>query len=362
MNNKYFLFFLLTLLFPCCLDEFNFERPDSIKGAVSIQGKLTKGNPSHVKVILREVFDFFNTPRFLSASKVYLIDESGNELLLTTRRQGFFNLDIPIDHPFFKVDYGNKYKIRVEGLKGTDYESEYDELFPAPIPDDFYVQETTIEFLDQFGKETSFDQLNFYLSTPLKAENANTNSRLVWEINGVSKVTDTPNDRCRVRNDPFPKACYASYPPVKNHLTFDGMKASKNRVDDVLINESNYTNLFAEGYYMIVYQQSVSETAFNYWEQVGTVVNRTGTVFQEPAGELSTNLRNLNDPDDSSVYGLFYATEEHAIRLYVSPELGRNQVPQCPLISRDGTLAEFCCNCLNLSDSTAEKPEWWEEE
>ena len=149
------------------------------------------------------------------------------------------------------MDYGDKYKIRVEGLKETDYESEYDELFAAPIPDDFYAQETTIEFLDQFGVEKTFDQLNFYISTPLIAENSTTKSRLVWEINGVSKVTDTPSPICRDFFDSFPKSCYVSYPPVKNHLTFDGVRASRNRVDDVLINESNYTNLFAEGYYML---------------------------------------------------------------------------------------------------------------
>jgi len=362
MNYKNLLFFLLMVLFPSCLEKLTFERPDSIKGAISIQGKLTKGNPSHVKVILRDVFDFFNTPRFLSASKVYLIDEGGNELQLTTKRQGFYNLDIPVDHPFFKVEYGNKYKIRVEGLKGTDYESEYDELFAAPIPDDFYVQETTIEYLDQFGAEQTFDQLNFYISTPIKLANTSTNSRLVWELDGISKISDTPYAGfCTTRGDPFGKPCYASYPPAKNHITFNGTKASGNRIDDFLINESNYTNLLAEGYYLVVHQQSVSEVAFNYWEQVGTVVNRTGDVFQAPAGAISSNLINLNDTKDK-VYGLFYATEEHVLRVYVSPELGRNQMLQCPVAGLDGALAEYCCDCLRLDNSTTEKPEWWEED
>ncbi len=231
----------------------------------------------------------------------------------------------------------------------------------GPIPDNFYVVETTIAFLDEFGGQRTFDQLNFYISTPLKGKAAEQNSRLVWELNGVAKVTDTPSlGRCLVRKDPEPKACYVGYPPVKNYLTFDGTTASTNRIDDFLVNESNYTNLFAEGYYMVVNQQAVSEAAYTYWSRVGAAVNRTGDVFQEPTGLVPTNIHNLKDADDS-VFGFFYVTEEHPIRVYVSPELGRNQKPQCPEVDMNGNLAAYCCNCLNLENSSTAQPDWWVE-
>lgn len=359
MKYKYLIIFMLISLLPSCLEKITFERPDSIKGAVSIQGKLIKDNPSQVQVIIKDVFDFFNSPRFLSASQVYVVDEVGNELRLTTKRQGFYTLDIPTDHSFFKVEYGKKYKIRVENLKGTDFESDFDELFPTPVPDDFYVQETTINFLDQLGYTKTFDQLNFYISTPLGVQNSTGNSRLVWEIEGVSKVSDTPiAGGCRIEIDPEPKSCYVSYPPVKNYLTFDGVNSTASRIDDILVNESNYSNLFAEGYYMIIYQQAVSQAAFEYWNQVSTVVNRTGDVFQEPTGVVPTNWTNLNDPKDN-IYGFFYAAEQKIVRQYISPEFGRGQPPQCPIRGLGGELAEFCCDCLVLENSTVEQPDWW---
>lgn len=353
---------ILLLLHTNCLEKFDFERPDSIQGAVSIQGKLVKGNPSRIEVTMRDVFDFFNTPKFLAASKVYLINEEGERLALQTRRQGFFTLEIPNDHPTFKIAYGRKYKIRIENLKGKTLESDFDELFPAPVPSKLVAQPTTLEFINRLGEATVFDQLSFYISTPLKAENQTINSRLLWEMDGIAKVTDTPNSggRCSIPKDPEAKICYASYAPFKNYLTFNGAAASGDQIDNILVNEANYTNLFAEGYYLIVYQQSVSEGAFDYWSQVGAVVNRQGNVFEAPAGTIATNIKNIDDPDDK-IYGFFYATEEHPIRVYVSPQLGRNPDRQCPLILMDGSQADFCCDCLTLKNSTTIKPDWWEE-
>lgn len=361
MRNTYLFLLLFLLSLTNCLEQFDFERPDSIKGAVAIQAKLVKGNPSTVQVILRDIFDFFNSPKFITASRVYVLDEMDNRLELKTRRQGFYRIEIPVDHPFFKVEFGSKYKIQIEGLKGNDYESDFDELFPAPIPDTLVIKETQTEFLDEFGKVRLFDQLSFFIDTPLKAKNATAKSRLIWELNGTARVTDTPNaGRCRIQRGLAPKSCYASYTPVKNYLTYDGTSVSGERLDNFLLNESNYTNLYAEGYYLTIYQQAVSEGAYEYWSRVGTVVNRIGDVFQSPAGVVTSNIKNLDNPKQT-VYGYFYTTEEHILRAYVSPDLGRNPPMQCPILSMSGDLAEFCCNCLQLEDSTVEKPAWWVE-
>ncbi|MEM1119780.1 MAG: DUF4249 family protein [Bacteroidota bacterium] len=358
--RKLALFLLLTLLgLTNCLEKFDFDRPDSIKGAVAIQGKLVKGNPSTAQVILRDVFDFFNAPRFITASRVYLLDEMGNKIELRARKQGFYRAEIPSDHPFFKVEFGGKYKIQIENLKGEDYESDFDELFPAPVPDKLVVKETQTEFINEVGTISVFDQLGFFIDTPLKPVNSTENSRLLWEIVGTAKVTDTPDaGRCFVSRDFAAKSCYANYTPVENYLIFDGSASSGDRIEDFLLNESSYTNLYAEGYYLTVYQQALSEPAFDFWSQVATTVNRTGSIFQEPAGNIPSNIKNTTNPE-KNVYGYFHASEQHILRVYVSPELGRNPPMQCPLITMSGELAVFCCNCLQLEESTAEKPDWW---
>lgn len=350
-----FFAFLTLLLFASCLDKFDFERPDSIKDAIAIQGRIAKGNPSTVRVVLKEVFDFANFPRFLSASEVLIIDEAGNQLELETRKQGFYNLTIPDDHPFFKVAVGQKYKIRVSGLKNQVYESAWEELLPVPIPENLTKDTIRIEVVDRFGIVKVFNELGYSINTPLKAPNATQNSRLLWELAGLYKLTDTPSaGRCFDGNTPEPKACYVVDSPVKNYVTFDGSKSSAERLDNFLVASVNFTDNLGEGYYMTILQQSLTEAAYDYWSQVATAVNRTGDLFQQPTGLVPNNLQNIVD-DNESVFGYFYATEERPIRVYLEPT-GR---AICPIIFDNGIVAEFCCDCKRIG--TPIKPDWWVE-
>ncbi len=355
MRTSYLLTFLACLLFSNCLDKFDFERPDSIKDAIAIQGRIAKGTPSTVRVIVREVFDFANFPKFLSASEVLIIDEAGNQLELESRRQGFYNLTIPDDHPFFKVATGNKYKIRVSGLKNKIFESSWEELLPVPIPEKLVTNNVEMEVTNRFGIVQTFRELGYFIDTPLSAPNSSKNSRILWELDGTFKLTDTPSaGRCFAGNAPAPKSCYITDSPVKNYITFDGTKSSATRLDSFLIASINFTGNLAEGYYINILQQSLTEGAYDYWSQVSTAVNRTGDLFQQPTGLVTNNLQNIDDPNES-VFGYFYATEEQPIRLYIEPR----GMPSCPITSEDGTVAGFCCDCRRIG--TPIKPDWWVE-
>lgn len=347
--------FLSLLLFSSCLEKFDFERPDSIKDAIAIQGSITKSNPSYVNVTLKEVFDFANFPKFLSASEVLIIDEAGNQLELETRRQGFYYLTILDDHPFFKVETGKKYKIRVSGLRNKIFESNWEKLLPVPIPEKLRTDNVSTEVTDRFGIVRVFNELGYFIDTPLKAPNATQNSRLLWELEGLFKLTDTPSvGKCFDGEAPAPKACYIRDSPIQNYVTFDGTKSSADRLDNYLVEAINFTGNLAEGYYITILQQSLTESAYDYWSQVATAVNRTGDLFQQPTGLVSNNLQNIEDPSES-VFGYFYATEERPIRLYIEPQ-GQ---ATCPIVSQNGVVAEFCCDCRRIGSPV--KPDWWVE-
>lgn len=345
-----------------CLEKIEFEQPDSIKNGMAIQGKLVKGDTSIVTVILRKVFDFTTSPRFLSALEVLVIDETGQELKLTTKKIGRYSVEIPKSHPFFKVEYGGKYKIRVKTSDNRTYESDFDSPYPVPKPEKLVKELTTVEILNLVGDIEIDTQLTFFLDTPLKVAGSSENSRILWELEGVVKLTDTPNDpgRCSIKKDKEAKSCYVVTSPTKNYLTFNGTTSSTDFISRVVMNETFFTNFFAEGYYFVVYQQSVSKATYEYWSQVGKVVNRTGDIFQDPVGRVNTNIRNIEDPNDE-IFGYFYATEEEKIRVYVSPALAKFPTKQCPFITRNGDMAPYCCNCLDLEKSTTIKPDWWVE-
>lgn len=346
-----------------CLEKIEFERPDSIKNGIAIQGKLLKGDDtSIVTVTLRKVFDFTISPRFLSALEVVVIDEAGQELELKSKKIGRYTVEIPESHPFFKVEYGSNYKIRVQTSDNRIYESDFDAPSPVPIPTKLVKELTTIDIRNLVGDIEIDTQLTFFIDTPLKVTGSSENSRLLWEVEGIVKITDTPNagGRCRIKKDPESKSCYVGTPPSRNYLTFNGKAVNGDSISRFILNETTFSNLFAEGYYFVVHQQSVSPAAFEYWSQVGRVVNRTGDIFQAPVGKVNTNIRNIEDPKDE-VFGFFYATTEEVIRVYVSPQLARFPQKQCPEIFDTGEMAPYCCNCLDLEGSTSIKPDWWTE-
>ena len=92
-KTSIFLFCLFTLSISLwtCIDAIDFAQPATIQNAISIQGKLTKGNPSRVEVQISEVFNFSGVPRLIDALSVALIDDSGNEVALASKIQGVYN-------------------------------------------------------------------------------------------------------------------------------------------------------------------------------------------------------------------------------------------------------------------------------
>jgi len=128
---------------------------------------------------------------------------------------------------------------------------------------------------------------------------------------------------------------------------------------DFTVFEADNTNtfVFSEGYYATIYQQSISDAAFEYWSRTNQLINRNGSIFEAPSGKISTNLYNVDNAKDE-VFGFFFATESNFRRIYISPEKAGYPRSHCPPIGGHSLL---CDNCLCWPNSTAIKPDWWVE-
>ena len=363
-------FTLITVLFvglfwlSGCLDEIDFASADTIDSAIAIQGKVVKADPSYISVTIRGVFNFQDVPRLLDAREVSVEDESGNRVELPTRADGVFYLEVPDNDPNFKIDYGKSYKINVSTFDNRNYSSSLEELLPAPTPENLMVKKTQIESVDVNGNTKLFDQLTYSISTPLKPENFNDNARLLWEFRSTYKFTDSPESygarACRpTRIESESKTCYITSSPVSNYVSLNGLEFSGDRVDNFEVLNTGISSIYSDGFYLTVSQQSLSQTAYDYWAQVGNVVARTGDLFQAPAGKVITNLVNVDDPKED-IFGYFYATEENVRRVFVSPDLADNPPLPCPAPPSEGGMApNDCCNCSSVSNSTTVRPSWW---
>lgn len=354
---------LIGLLLNTCQELIDFETPDTIKNAIFIEAKLTKGNPSTVFVKIGQVFNFTTNPSLLLAESVEILDESGQSLALTSREQGIFKLSIPNNHPTFKIDYGHGYKIRLQLKNQEIYESSYDTLYQVPEMTDLKFEKITKNVIFPDGKQEIQEVISFLVSTSLTTA-TKSKPHLLWEFESLFKQSDDPaapgfgEGPCIADSDTS-KTCYLAINPVENYIALNTKSFSGEQLVDFSIFEADNTNtfVFSEGYYLTVYQQSLSDAAYEYWAQTNQLTNRNGSIFEAPSGKITTNFTNENNPRDE-VFGFFFATESNFKRVYVSPDDAGNPRSHCPPVGGHSIL---CDNCLCWQNSTTEKPDWWVE-
>ena len=189
---------------------------------------------------------------------------------------------------------------------------------------------------------------------------------LLWEMSGTFKLTDSPQAfRSCPRDCPAdvqPKTCFVTNNPKINYKSLNVRAFSGTEIADFEIFENPANSfVFSEGYYLNVFQQSLSALAYNYWSTVDKLVNRDGTIFEAPSGKISTNIYSLTTPENET-FGFFFATERAPIRGYIPPSFAGFPRTVCPVLpSPDGSGPGNCCNCLCELNSTTVQPEWWVE-
>ena len=105
--------------------------------------------------------------------------------------------------------------------------------------------------------------------------------------------------------------------------------------------------------------ESLSDEALIYWDQVGSIVNRSGNMFEEPVGKQLTNVVADESNPDAPIFGYFYATEMDTISIFVDPVDIGSPTLACPPAKPKEPGCLPCCDCLGLTGSTNEKPIFW---
>lgn len=345
-----------------CLEQIDLAPPPGVEEALVIQGSIFKSTPSVIFVLVSELFDFTsNTLKPVNAKLVEIIDENGVTLEIPEAGLGRYQIEIPDGFPDFSVEFGMSYQLHVETRDGREYFTSYEPLYEVPVPDSLSMEvfEATVVAAD--GTLTTKDKVRVSVYTSTDITGMQDRARLKWGVERTYRVTDSPPGSLN-----SPKVCYLTDNVVGANLqVVDGNDRTTDRVDDYTLYESTITSSFSEGMYVHVYQQSISAGAFEYWRQVQLLIERSGNMFEPPAGRISTNLTNPNDPDDD-VFGYFYCYTQDTIRLYIDPEAVMSPPPTCPppggVLNEAGDCSSpVCCDCLSHKRSTLAKPEYWTE-
>ena len=204
-----------------------------------------------------------------------------------------------------------------------------------PSPDSSY-----IKFIDES------DDVVIFVNTPLLGEGQET--YLTWNVSGEWRMSEIGN----IFND----ICYITETiDFGNAPVFSSEDASGDFLPDQEIFTRGVDHRFHDTYLFFIYQQSLTKTAYEFWNAVNLEINRTGDIFETPPANVRGNISNVDNPTEE-VLGLFYATAVDTSLLFVRGSEVENPQPECRPFPPPPA---YCNNCLLRDGATITRPDYW---
>lgn len=342
-----------------CLDEIALSVPKGTDELLVIQGQVIKGNPGRITVSVSRLFNFTSDGRqSVNVRDVILSDDTGNEIEIPSIDLGIYELRLAENDARFRVEEGKSYQLTIRTFDGRTYVSGFERMQPLIQADSLSVRKISKETPDGTGGFVRRDFLQYSIHTGLGKSETGSRPYLRWVIERTFQFTDgTP------ASDADPKTCYITQRTnVSNLALMDPNSVAADRLDGTTIAEDLVNFFYSEGHYLTVYQQTVSEEVFQYWNNISTVIDRSGNMFEPPAGKITSNFVNPDSPDDEA-FGYFFVAQQDTLRLYLSPAEAGAPQRLCPPDDPESGNAQcpqgICCDCLNERGSSLRKPRFW---
>ncbi len=347
----YLLLIGAVLHWTACLDEIEIDPAQRPETGYVIQGKLIPGEPAYAEVKVERMFVYTsNINQAVPDAVVTLQSEDGDSYTFQqTPLNGIYQTTLnPAE---FAVEVGKGYRVEVSLPEGVEIISDWDQIVAAPPTGTLGWQFDEIETQSIDGVVSRIPAISFFIDTPLR--NAlGEKAQLRWDFIDAYRITDDLSFICYVEN-PY---------QAGRALILDGTTVSGDAVQNFPLFKDVIGKKLIEGYYLTAYQQALSPESFRYWKEIASLLEREGTVFDNPAGRISTNLRNTQD-STALVFGYFSAFQQDTIRLYISPEDMGNPASYCPRPFTGAPMppVTICNNCIDGLGASYDKPFYWEE-
>ena len=291
-----------------CLDTINLNPDSGSDEAIIIDGRLVYGDTTEITVSIMTLFNFqANQSAPIPLESVRCYNDLGQHIDLMPVESGIYHISIPSTDDDFEVKTGIFYHIEVRTSQGTIFSSVPDQLSPI-IAGKLVANRITKKLLNQIGTYDDVPFMAFSILMPLASGSNTENNRFKFSFERAFRLTDNTD-----------KTCYAFQEfDIPNLVVFE-TRLLDSSITNVLIPliDIKINHFFAEGYYLNLFQESLSQSAFVYWQDVQSLTIRTGNQFESPVGKVSTNV--LSDNTDDQVFGYFYCTSEALSRNLCKP-------------------------------------------
>ncbi|MCB0636749.1 MAG: DUF4249 family protein [Lewinella sp.] len=340
---------LLAVGLTACLDEIDLT-PEQGEEAVLIQAKLTAGSPSRIDVQVALLLTYTsNIARPVKEATIELEDTLGHSFTLPTQSiDGWYRAELT----GFPVKVNRSYRLRVTLTEsGRQYISDLaalpEPLLPTALAFDTYQK-------DRLSIANTIEQVpyvRYYVSTPLHRPGETEKVRLHWQFVHTYRLSDEIGQQC-----------YFEFPTLTDKVTLlNGPATSADSLARFFLVETPLSYVYAEGMMFSIFQETLTEEAYEYWEQVHRLNERQGTIFDEPPGAIITNFHPSAD-SLSAVYGYFYAASPVTLRRFIYPHDVDFPARYCPQPSPPlPGYVSICDDCTIDSNGSLIPPDYWDE-
>jgi hypothetical protein len=313
--NKYHILIFFLLAGVSCIVPYEPEINESQEVLV-ISGVITdKPGFHYVSVSLSSPY---NTPELVPVPGciVSVEDEAGDQRVYHEQIEGLY--EIFLDPDFLGV--GKSYSISVLTPSGEEYRSDYDTLLACPPIDTIYYE---LQSQGTADPELTYHGLQFY-NDVVGGEDVARSFR--WRLEETWEYTSPYTADAIFDEDGFRAffgtpiyRCYMKL-RVRELYTASTQALEENRINKNALNYvSNQSPRLSNQYSLLVEQQSLTNSAFAYWDKMRTSASEGGGLYDTQPSSTIGNIYNIHKPEEK-VLGCFYATQTQEKRINVVNE------------------------------------------
>jgi len=387
--NSLLVVILICLLSNSCVERFYLNKEDDFNPKLVIEGTFT--NEDGEQEIVISNLSSPESPRFfpVSGCMVAIEDDKGHTFSMPESVEPGHYRGLVNDS---YIIIGARYRLLVKTSKGIQYESSFEELLPCPPVNSVYYELETKQTSDP---KVNIDGIQFF--TDFQGDD--TYGRFYrWKLEETFEYHSTwpvsmyldENDTLQiiVPDDYSDFICYKSE-KIGDIFTLSTNGFSQNSYMKYPFHfVNNQTQRLMNHYCLMVKQYSLSESAYNFWENLRKNNQESEDLFGKQPANVKSNIYNKNDSSEV-VLGYFgvSAVSSKRIHVYRVPGISFGQVKFCqtinsssdpdsmpksrplyfaPMINDDGSItwvwAETSCFICTTMGGTTEKPSYWNEE
>jgi len=305
---SHFPFFLFLLLVNGCLDPYAPPATTSSKIYLVVDGFLNAGDSSCTITLTRsQALSVMGAPTSVTGANVVVEDSDGGSTSLSSQGNGVYsNARVPLN-------LSKTYRVRIID-NGSTYYSDF-----VPINQSPPIDSVSWSLAYHGAGDPS---VGISVSTH---GNANQSQYYLWKFQETWQYSAKYSSDLRFQNGKVSISldtvfyCWQTL-NSSSILISSTTELTKNRVSQFPITATGRNDIkFKEAYSILVSQLSLTQDAFEYYQQLKANTENLGTIFGPQPSLLRGNFHSVTTPSEP-VFGYFMATTVSQKRIFVLPD------------------------------------------